>query len=528
MRKNLLLITADQWRGDCLSALGHPHVKTPNVDALIADSVTFDQHYSVCVPCAPARASLLTGMYLQNHRVTRNGSPLDNRHTNIARELRNAGYTPMLFGYTDTTLDPSVFSEEDVCRQGYEGMMRGFEEGLLLPSENPEKWLTWLREKGYNFESVDEAFRAIESHSNSNKQGRAAQPVSYKPEHSQTAFLTENVIDYIDQFTANTTPNKASNNTVNKNDSWCIHVSYLRPHPPFVAPEPYNLMYDPASFDPPDNPKSSKNDHPWLNAARSPMGDWPEAWMQQLATSQDYNLEANQIRATYYGLITKIDHYVGMLIDHLKKIGEYENTLIIMTSDHGELMSDHGLFGKRGFYKESFHIPLIIRDPNQPKKPREHMRGHIENVFTESVDIMPTVLDWLDCPVPRQCDGKSLLPFIKGEPPENWRKEVHWEYDFRDIRSPELELSLGIKIADSQLNVISDDDYMYVHFTSLPALFFDLGKDPKTQNNVIEKPEYQQLVLTYAQRLLSWRMHNDESKLTGCSVSRDDIFYRNE
>ena len=111
-KKNILLVTADQWRGDCVSALGHPDVKTPNIDALIADGMAFSNHYSVCAPCSPARASLLTGMYLQNHRVVRNGTPLDNRHTNIALELRKLGYTPLLFGYTDTTLDPRVYSEE--------------------------------------------------------------------------------------------------------------------------------------------------------------------------------------------------------------------------------------------------------------------------------------------------------------------------------------------------------------------------------------------------------------------------------
>ena len=477
---------------------------------MIADGIAFDHHYSVCAPCAPARASLLTGMYLQNHRITRNGSPLDNRHTNIARELRKVGYAPTLFGYTDTTLDPRVFPDDEVRQHGYEGKMPGFEEGLLLPGEKPEKWLSWLKEKGYDFETVDDAFKTVDSDAKSNKQGRAAHPVIYKEEHSQTAFLTEHVIDYIDQYTAN------------NEDSWCVHLSYLRPHPPFVAPEPYNKMVDPADLEPTDNPIQSDDDHPWLKAARSPMGDWPEDWMQELADSEDYDLETRQIRATYYGLVSKVDHYIGQLIDYLKDSGEYENTLIILTSDHGELMGDHGLFGKRGFYKESFHIPLIIRDPTQSKQ----QRGRIESVITESIDIMPTILDWIDSAIPRQCDGNSLLPFIKGDASKNWRKEVHWEYDFRDIRSLELEQSLGIKMADCQLNVICDNDYMYVHFTSLPALFFDLGKDPKTQNNVIDKPEYSSLVLNYSQKLLSWRMQNDERELTGYSISRDDIYYR--
>ncbi|MEE9328420.1 MAG: alkaline phosphatase family protein [Cocleimonas sp.] len=508
-RKNILLITADQWRGDCLSAMGHPHVKTPNFDALISDGITFDHHYSVCVPCAPARASLLTGMYLQNHRVTRNGTPLDHRHSNIAIELKKAGYRPTLFGYTDTALDPRFYSKEEVLKYGYEGIMPGFEEGLLLASENPKEWLQWLQDKGYDFSSVTDAFD-IEELPKNNTLAKAGHPAKFKEEHSQTAFLTKNVIEYIDQ------------NKLNNDIGWCVHLSYLRPHPPFVAPEPYNEMYNPDLLEAADTPKVHKDDHPYLKAAHGPLGDWPEAWIQELANSKDYDKETRQLRATYYGLITKVDHYFGKLISHLKSIGEYDNTLIIMTSDHGELMGDHGLFGKRGYFKESYHIPLIIRDPTQTKTDR----GHIETSITESIDIMPTILNWIDKPIPRQCDGKSLLPFIKGKTPKNWRKEAHWEYDFYDTKSLELEKSLGLEMDDCKLNVISNDNYMFVYFANLPALFFDLRKDPNCSHNVVDQAEYAPLVLKFSQQLLSWRMHNDERVLTNYSVSCDDIYHR--
>ncbi|NEO17624.1 sulfatase-like hydrolase/transferase, partial [Moorena sp. SIO3E8] len=106
MTMNVLLITADQWRGDCLGAAGHPLVKTPAIDALAADGVLFRRHYCQATPCSPARASLLTGLYQMNHRVCRNGTPLDARHDNIARAMRRLGYAPALFGYTDTSVDP--------------------------------------------------------------------------------------------------------------------------------------------------------------------------------------------------------------------------------------------------------------------------------------------------------------------------------------------------------------------------------------------------------------------------------------
>ena len=110
--KNILFITADQWRGECLSSLGH-RVQTPNLDRLAGDSVLFRQHYANAVPCAPSRASLHTGMYLQNHRAGTNGTPLDARHDNWALALRRQGYDPVLFGYTDTANDPRQFAADD-------------------------------------------------------------------------------------------------------------------------------------------------------------------------------------------------------------------------------------------------------------------------------------------------------------------------------------------------------------------------------------------------------------------------------
>ena len=104
--KNVLLIVVDQWRGDTLPMLGHPLIKTPNIEALAKQGVTFANHFTQAVPCGPGRASLLTGLYMMNHRAVQNTIPLDARHTNLAIEVRKAGYEPALVGYTTTTPDP--------------------------------------------------------------------------------------------------------------------------------------------------------------------------------------------------------------------------------------------------------------------------------------------------------------------------------------------------------------------------------------------------------------------------------------
>ena len=140
---NLLLITADQWRAECLSILGHPCLRTPHLDGLARRGVLFRRHFSQATPCGPARASLHTGMYALNHRSVTNGTPLDARHSDLAAEARRGGYRPTLFGYTDLSVDPRGRDPADPWLRTYEGLYPSFEIGLYLPEDNAA-WLAHL------------------------------------------------------------------------------------------------------------------------------------------------------------------------------------------------------------------------------------------------------------------------------------------------------------------------------------------------------------------------------------------------
>src|SRR5271169_5208953 len=145
---NVLFITADQWRGGCLSAAGHPVVRTPNLDALAAEGVRFARHFANAAPCGPSRASLHTGLYLQNHRSAINGTPLAARHTNWALEAARAGYDPVLLGYTDTSQDPTGLAADDPRLFTYEGVLPGVRP-LVVLGERPQPWTDWLNVRGY-------------------------------------------------------------------------------------------------------------------------------------------------------------------------------------------------------------------------------------------------------------------------------------------------------------------------------------------------------------------------------------------
>jgi arylsulfatase A-like enzyme len=216
-----------------------------------------------------------------------------------------------------------------------------------------------------------------------------------------------------------------------------------------------------------------------------------------------------QMRATYAGLITEIDDCLGRVFAYLEETGQWDDTMIVFTSDHGEQLGDHWLLGKVGFHDESFRIPLVVKDAG--RSPRA---GAIEDAFTESVDVMPTILQALGGTAPRSADGRSILPLLEGPPPSDWRDALFYEYDFRDVHYSRPEGALGLGMDESALCVLQDQHYKYVHFAALPPLFFDLARDPHCFENLAEDPAHAALVRDYAQKALSKRMRHAERTLT--------------
>jgi arylsulfatase A-like enzyme len=497
--KNILFITADQWRGECLSMLGH-RVQTPNLDALAAEGILFTNHFANAVPCGPSRASLHTGMYLQNHRSGTNGTPLDARHTNWALEVRKHGYDPALFGYTDTANDPREFDEDHQYMQSYEGPLPGITPVVMMGTF-PDAWAAWLGEQGYDIPDPNWKFYTEKADQPEYEQGGdVPAPLALPKELHDTHFMIDQVMDYIGK----------------QSDAWCVHLSLLRPHPPWVAPEPYNALYPPeelCDFVRQPDIETEGEQHPFLKHTLN---------KPRHAVSSD-DKRTSRLKASYFGLMTEVDDNLGRLFAYLKETNQWDNTLIIFTSDHGEQIGDHWLLGKMGYFDASYHIPLIIRDPDA-----QATRGLVSAAFTENIDIMPTMLDWLNLETPHQCDGKSLLPIVhSGNTPNGWRDAAHWEYDFRDVvEGEEFENRHGLTQHQCTLNVIRDECYKYVHFTNLPPLFFDLEKDPGELNNVAGDPAYLSLVLEYAQKMLSWRMNHDEQILTHMALTDDGVVAR--
>ena len=503
---NVLFITLDQWRGDCLSAAGHPVLETPILDRLAADGAIFLNHFAQASPCGPSRASLYTGMYLQNHRSGRNGVPLDARHSNVALEARKAGYEPVLFGYTDTTADPRGRDPNDPALDNYEGVLPGMIEKLRL-HDDLGPWLRHLRQKGHPTPDLDgphlDIYRPLDGYAGAEGRGPSFAPPGYPAEDSLAAFMTDEILHYLE---------------ARGGKPWFVHASYWHPHPPFIAPEPYHARYHPDAVPPPRRAASLASEcaqHPFVAWRMERLRNRYWTLGAEICPTEMTDGELAQLRATYYGMINEVEDNLARLVDWLQASGQYGDTLIVITSDHGEQLGDHWMLGKESYFDETFHVPLIVRDPRAGAG-----RCRRVDAFTESVDIMPTILDWIGVAAPRQCDGHSLMPWLNGETPAGWRDAVHWEYDFRDLVGQEAERALGLHSDECHLGVVRDASYKYVHFAALPPLFFDLEADPDQLVDRAGDPDCATLVLRYAQKMLSWRMANDERTLTHTHIGK--------
>ncbi len=509
MRPNLLLITADQWRGDSLGVAGHPVVRTPNIDALARRGVHFARHYAGAVPCSPARACLYTGLYQMTNRVVRNGTPLDARHDTLAQMLRRIGYDPTLFGYTDQSADPRTLAGADPRLRTYEGILPGFSVGQCLP-EDGAPWMAWLKRRGVALpEWPQDIWRPRDG---GGPEPTRAPPV-YGADETETAFLTEKFIDWLEE-------QRLADAVRGARRPWCAHLSFIRPHPPFVVPEPFNTLYDAAGGPPfarAATPEDEAAAHPLMAmvlAQTARRHFLPGAGDATVASWRDEDFRV--IRALYWGMIGEVDRQIGRVVATLEAVGQAQDTVIVLTADHGEMMGDHWSLGKFGYFEGAYHIPLIVADPR-----RSGGHGRRIAAFTEAVDIMPTLAELAGATPPGYLDGCSLMPFLDGaDAVPDWRTEAHFEFDFRNVAAGRAN---GLGLDEASLAVLRGQRFKYVAFAGLKPLLFDLEADPAETVNRADDPAFRDIRLDCAERLLAWRARHLDRRLTGLALTADGV-----
>jgi arylsulfatase A-like enzyme len=214
------------------------------------------------------------------------------------------------------------------------------------------------------------------------------------------------------------------------------------------------------------------------------------------------------LRSQYWGMVLEVDHHLGRIWQRLRDRGEWENTIVVITADHGEQLCDQGLVQKAGFFESSYHIIGMVRDPRHPQG-----FGRTVTEFTENVDIMPTLCEALGQPVPLQCDGVPLTPFLRGEAPAEWRDAAHYEWDWRDvfIGATPHEWPWDRRLERQNLAVLRNDTHAYVQFGDGSWLCFDLAADPTWLTHETDPA----VVLPLAQQMLVWRQVHLDRQMTG-------------
>lgn len=507
-RKKILVIIIDQLRADCVTGALADHVDLPHIQALRHGAVTFAQHFSVTNPCGPSRASIFTGQYAMNHRSVRNGTPLADGTPNLATEIRKSGYEPWLFGYTDTSHDPRSRHPKDPALTTEEELLPGMREVVEQRLMESVPWQMDLLAKGYDIPDYGDFYNSISP--DPDRPARPDDPPFYRAEDSDTAFLADRVIEHLSFHTG---------------QNWFAVATFLRPHPPLVAPEPYNRMYPPGDLPLPNRMASAEQEaqvHPVMAqaSAHPPMENTVRNCRDQLDANR--NADVQLLRSLYLGLATEVDTHIGRIVTMLKETGQYDDTLIVLQADHGEMLGDHYLWGKQHIYDPSFHIPLIIRDPLNPAQ-----HGQRIDVPTESIDLTPTLLQMNGLEIPREMDGRSLLPFLEGHPPKDWKDCVHLELDFGEPGTPTApQVSTGLPLEKCNLAILREARFKLVHFNGgLPPLLFDLENDPAEMQNIADDPNHAATLLRLTQKLLSHRMTHADNTLTGTKITASGTIY---
>ena len=490
---NVLFIIADQFRADCLGCNGNKVIKTPNLDRLAASGTTFTSCFNQSAPCGPSRMCIYTGRYMCSTRSPQNCTPLLDAEDNFGFALSREGYRPGLIGYNDYAVDPALLAPGDPRKTSlhYANVLPGFER-ILYHEYDSEEYFESLRQKGYDEELLN--FDAIHSPDlpadGPGDHLEIYYPARYPKEDSECRFLTERAIEYIE-----------AERSEPGGRGWVLSLNYIKPHSPHICCDPYHRLYDPETLPAATRkPQELDPSHPY----------WQRQWEHGDQPQLQDEKQRRELAAIYYGMISEVDDNIGLLFQALRQTDQWDNTLIIFTSDHGEYLGDHYLLGKGHFYDGALRIPCIVRDPLAEA---EGTRGRRLDHFVESIDSAPTILDWLGVDIPDRFQGRSLLGLLRGDPDYVPKPEVFHEFDYRQkaLRRP------GETDPDEHLLwVVRDRRYKYVQFAdpTMAPLLFDLHADPGEVEDLAGKPECAATVARYCQKLLRWRMRHEDQRMT--------------
>lgn len=375
-KPNILLIMADQLRFDALGCYGNTQIHTPNIDSIALNGSTFDNHFIQNPVCSPSRCTVMTGRYPKIHGTRDNGIPLRDEEITLPEVLRDNGYLTAAIGkmHFTTQFRPKVNEEDDWPADNY-----GFSVVHTTSDTKTGEYLDWLKsvsEKDYEIVKMQGERKAKEDRASAADKDTSGAPQVYKseinPAYHQTAWIADQTIKLI--------------NESESDKPFFAFCSFVDPHHPFDPPEPYASMYDPDKLEPPIYNEGELDDKPsHFMRHRTGKGFSNEKYDYRKLSPHQWG----EVKAAYYGMISLIDDNIGRILEALQKKGIEDDTLIMFTNDHGELLGDHGLL-----FKGPFLYDCLVKAPMIMKWNNVIPKGARFKQLTQHVDIMPTLLDY--------------------------------------------------------------------------------------------------------------------------------------
>ncbi len=482
----------DQLRFDYLSCYGHSSLETPNIDHLAKRGVVFTNAYCQAPLCAPSRASFYSGRYMSSHGVMGNEDAMQVDEKMLADYLRPLGYRTAVVGKTHSHKNRSVLKSlgvdmtSEYAKASQTGGFEPYEshEGLYPDPILPEfhGYTDYLRSLGYDAENPWDrcANSGLDADGNLHSGWRlrsSKYPAAINEEHSETAFITQRAMDFMAQTT---------------DQPWCLHLSYIKPHWPVIAPAPYHQIY---------HLEDIKQVVRSASERQSPHPVY-QAFMQQ-EYSQSYACDEirEAVIPAYMGLVKQIDDHLGRLFRFMRTRGLLDNTLIVFTADHGDYLGDHWLGEKDLFHEVSAKIPFILVDP---RVEASVTRGMKRSEFVEAVDLVPTLLEFVGAESCRErLEGSTLLPLLHSRcQPESWRTVTVSEIDYSD-RGPRSLLSLNPD--QCRAIMIRDRRWKYIWHPQFEPQLFDLENDAKELTDLGCNRAFKKVCDQMKEQIFVWR-----------------------
>ncbi len=458
---NILWICTDQQRFDTIGALGNPHIITPNLDRLVDQGVAFTRTYCQNPICQPSRASFMTSLYPSTLHINGNGvEGFPSAVPLVSKLFRDGGYECGLVGKLHlNTVGRGV---EKRTNDGYSYWHYSHAPHWHpphYPITQGHDYADWVKARGGDLSAL------------------LNDPDGIPAKYHQTTWCGEKTREFIQK---------------DRQRPWFASVNFFYPHPPFNPAKEYLGRYDPDAmpsplYRPSDLHQQERLDLiPFQRKANPP--DELEIGKRKGQT-ENYlggRMDAGAVKSYYYALITQIDDQIGEIMDLLEETGQIDNTVVVFTSDHGEMLGDHGLLYKGcRFYEGGVRVPLIF---NWPKRFQARTKA---TGLVELIDITPTLLDLADLPVPEHMQGRSLTPILFG------RANPHRFREFARCESYDAESNNNRDGKPGYGTMIRTDRYKLVvyHGYDLGELY-DLEKDAGEFDNLWDDPACRELKLS--------------------------------